>query len=357
MKKKGTNKFKFRKAKRVRKEQKRHKKNLMRQTKCSHYKVILKQKPKNITNSKNKISKQKRITIILGAGAVLGWGAPLSGKLYEIVKSDSKYLTTTGRIPIGKYVCEKLESYYDNSSDVNFETFLAVLESLFDYAYDSTNQNTTPVFHSFNPALFTFFNAEQDKKINYTELKGTNGAIDERTYFFDLWKHYLKLIIDKIAEYTEDIQNEKYSGLNDSLRRFIRFYKDKSYIVRIYTTNYDNFIPDVFKGYQHVFNGFDIREKKDSLSIQYNADRIYLDRSSLNYYNLHGSIYWKRGFQGLSYSFEYTPNDPLNYLEPVSATSDNPGHQHIPSNIIAGYSKLQRASVEPFNLYMNAFLC
>lgn len=355
-------KLKEKQARKKRREQKRRRRNLKRQRKCSYCKARIGHKPKHITYSKGHFKKlgvkQKRVTILIGAGAVASWGSCSSAILKDLIQTNTTYITKTGKKPVGKYIFEKLESYFDNNSEVNFETFLAVLESIHDYIMDNTAEGKNPNFNSFNPTLFKFTIEDNDIQININELKGEVTLTNEREFFFELWKHYLKLVVDKIAEYSENILNEKYSSLNNYFRNFIKYYKDRKYIVRIYTTNYDRLVPEIFKNYQKIFDGF-IRKQNvgGTTTFIIDADRIYSDRYCLNYFNLHGSIYWKRCFTNLAYAFELTPNDPGNYIEPVSAQSDNPGHQHIPTNIIAGYSKLQRASIQPFNLFLNSFYC
>jgi hypothetical protein len=204
--------------------------------------------------------------------------------------------------------------------------------------------------------LFNFYTESDSGSISIEKLKGDSSPQDLDKYFFKIWNHYFKLIVNKIDEYAFNVIDEPYKEINESFRRLIRYYKNRKNIVRIYTTNYDNAIPDIFKGYQKVFNGFKPRRDVSFSNLyEIDSDKIFNDRNCLNYYNLHGSLYWKRIHKNSSYSFDNTDHIPNNVIEPVSAASDNPGHQHIPTNIIAGYLKLQRVSIEPFNLFFNSF--
>jgi len=351
--------FKYHKAKRKQKEFKRRKKNLSRQSKCSYCKARIEQKPRHITFSKGHYKKksetQKRVTFLLGAGAIIPWNGPSTKDIDKLIKSDKKYKTKTVGIRLGAYLLYKLKKHFKYNDGVNFETFMALLESIHDFYKDSTVDGSNPVFQSFYPALFTLNTTDGNNKINIDEFKVMDGSSDELTYFFYMWQHYFKLISNKIAEYSDNISELVNSELSESLRRFIKYYQNQDYIVRIYTTNYDRFIPEIFKGRQKVFDGFSDEVSKDlSFKSFYNPDRILTDTDCLNYYNLHGSIYWRRS-HNKGYSFECIPNEWHNDIEPVSMESVNPGHQILPTRIITGYSKLQRTSIDPFNLFLHSF--
>lgn len=351
--------YKLRKSNRKRKEFLRHRKNLKKQSKCAVCKSRLNKKLKHITFSKGRFKdkRNKRITILLGSGAVhhLKYrnstnkliNAPTTKSITDLIKSE-----LYNDIPAGKYIFEKLENFFSGHENLNFEVFLAILEEISDYI---NNTATNPAWESFTPSLFSFHSTNNEKTIDIDFLRDKKNRIENNKHFFDLWNHYYKLVCEKIDEYSFNVLDEANSSLNMALRDFIMYLQSKKYIVRIYTTNYDNFIPTIFNGYQKVFNGFtDQFDLNYSSLIKVNADRIFKDRISLNYYNLHGSIYWKRIHEKLDYSF-YLTNEPNCVIEPVSLRKDNPGHQHIPTNIITGYNKLQRVSIEPFNLFMHSF--
>lgn len=378
MKTKGTNKFKYRKAKRAQKEQQRRKKNLLRQTKCSNCKAIFKLKPKHITYSKNKISKQKRITILLGAGAVADWDGPISDISSRIIADDS-FMTRTGDKTIGLYIFDKIREYYKEREEsdhykVNFETFIAFLENIHQYIFALSDENGNPMTSPFHPLIYKLNDVvDEIKNYRIEEIPGNLELIKlyvppsnpkykeieiksvDRYYFSELLKHYLKIIIRSIKPYSENILAERYNELNGLHRQFFKHIKHPETIVRCYSTNYDDFLIKIF-GEDYVFDGFDKNTSIEGYK-RYNNNKIITDRNCLNYYNLHGSIYWK--FEYLNEYLDYVfiknkdkVNDENNYYSPVYV---NPGNYIFNTNIITGYNKLQRTSTEPYSAFMQSF--
>jgi hypothetical protein len=377
MKSSGIHKFKYRKARRLQKEQNRRKKNLSRHAKCSYCKNRFNEKPRHITFSKNRFIKKKRITILLGAGAVLDWGAP--GDINSTIIQDSKFMTSTGDETIGKFLFDKLKEYYQEEEGschyrVNFETFIAFLENIHQYIFAQTDENGNPMTSPFHPLLFTlntivdelkdFRTEEIPEKTDCVKLfipKNNENFIEieignvHRYYFSELLQHYLKLIIRTIKTYSGNIQDDEYNNQNHSFKQLFRHLKHKETVIRCYTTNYDDFLNKIL-GEDKIFDGFD-----KNTSIQgyrgFNFSKILTDKSCLNYYNLHGSIYWKYAYlqEVLGYVFiknKDIVNEENDFNSPVYI---NPGNYIFNTNIITGYNKLQRTSIEPFSVFMQSF--
>lgn len=323
--------------------------------------------------------KKKRIVIYMGAGAAIPWGGPLSSQIENAIIDDTKFMTVHDATPvsIGSKIFSILRDFYGNGNAVNFETFIGFLETVFDYVISKTNEGgTSPNETSFIPS-FMNLNEEiidnlRDYHIqphnsddNIVLYKSPKGTIDtptqekkdvvERIYFGRLLKHYLQIILDKIHGYSENINGEEYKDLNKKFRGFIEYLYSKNYTVRFYTTNYDRFLPDILNESYKVFDGFS-DENSDELVFQNLPDskRIFEDLNSLNYYNLHGSLYWKYSWES-GYHYVCTPNDPQNYIDLNTTEITNPGHAIFPTNIVTGYNKLQRTSLEPMNQFSTIF--
>lgn len=321
--------------------------------------------------------KRKTIVILLGAGGAKPWGGPLAHELESVITEDDKFVTTTERIPVGRFIFGKLREFYTASNEVNFETFLGFLEALLEYIFSETNEGyISPNDTSFMPVGFEFkewiseikdFSISQEFENEQVFLRipaeAPDGGIEERSnieriFFFKLYNHFLSLIARRIERYSDTIN--EYSGLNDALIGFIDFLRDKNYKIRIYTTNYDRLLQKIIGGRYYIFDGFSRNCSGEDYNefYSYQPQEIYRNLDCITYYNLHGSLHWKkdmilpnRGVNFYCYPNQTFPGIDWPSLEPV-----NPGQTLIASNIITGYNKVQRVSIEPVNFFNYAFM-
>lgn len=354
-------KLSAKRAKRKQKEQKRRRKNLIRQSKCSYCKARLNKKPAHITYSKGRFkkkqslaSKRKVAVILFGAGAAKAWGGALTSEIDTIIRSDTRYSTLTDNIPVGEFIWQKLEDFYGVEQCVNFETFLGILEFLLDYIFSKTNEGGT------SPANTSFIPVVSSLNSWYPEMKGSAGeSIEDRIFFSELLKHYYSLVAIKVEEYFWNITSEENNQLNNSLKAYITHLSNSGYTIRAYTTNYDRLFPLVLRNKLQVFDGFNIKDSQVyNSSYYYDIEKILNDRSCFTYYNLHGCLYWGRSFDmsQLGYKFFCTPHQTHTTVEFRSLEPANPGHAILPINMVTGYNKVQRLSIEPLNLFYNSFI-
>ncbi len=319
--------------------------------------------------------KRKTIVILLGAGGAKPWGGPLASDLESVIMNDSRFVTSTDRIPVGRFIFGKLREFYTASNEVNFETFLGFLESLLDYVFSETNEGRSPSNTSFSSFGFKFDDwiseikdfyisqdLSEDRVMLHLPAGNPNGAEEEsgnveRIFFFELYEHFMGLIARELRGYVNRF--DEYDSLNDSLKEFIDFLIKKKYNVRIYTTNYDRLFPRILASNYKVFDGFhddpgvELNERHD-----YKISRISKDRDAITYYNLHGSLYWCRQLilpdRGIK--FYCYPNQIFPDIDRVNLDQVNPGQVLLGSNIVTGYNKVQRVSLEPLNYFNNAFM-
>ena len=354
-------KLSAKRAKRKQKEQKRRRKNLLRQSKCSYCKARINKKPVHITYSKGRfkkyqslVSKRKVAVILFGAGAAKAWGGSLTSEIDTIIKSDTKYSTLTDNRPVGEFIWKKLEDFYGVENCVNFETFLGVLEFLVDYIFSKTNEGgTSPMNTSFIPVVSSLHSW-------CSELKGKSGAsVEDRIFYAELLKYYYSLVANKVDDYFGAINGIDNIQLNSSLIKYIGYLKTSGYTIRAYTTNYDRLFPLVLRAKFQVFDGFNLKDSEEYYSsYNYDVDKILNDKDCFTYYNLHGCLHWGRSFNlsHLGYRFFCTPNQKHSRLEFRSLETANPGHAILPINIVTGYNKVQRLSIEPLILFYNSFI-
>lgn len=98
-----------------------------------------------------KYRNNKQIVILLGAGFVTPWSELNSFSIRELFVKDETF-TIDGHT-LGKLIFDKLGSYYDHPG-VNFETFIAVIESVINHVISSTNIGKSVKNNLFIPLVF-----------------------------------------------------------------------------------------------------------------------------------------------------------------------------------------------------------
>lgn len=290
-----------------------------------------------------KYRNNKQIVILLGAGFVTPWSDLNSFSIRELFVKDETF-TINGHT-LGKLIFDKLDSYYDYPG-VNFETFIAVIESVMNHVISSTNIGKSVKNTSFIPLIFEI-------KDIFSKLLCDKNKDEQRIYIFDIYKHYINLILTGIEEYNNHILDERNSIINRQLIEFVSYLLSKRYSVKIYTTNYDNLIPQVLS---LNFKVYEALKKKKNKKKEFIYDLQRFRRVHLSHFNLHGSIFLDREFdyESMKNCIVYNPEVPK-YDKALLSDGGNPNEFLLFSPIITGYTKTQRGFSTPFNLGFNAF--
>lgn len=290
-----------------------------------------------------KYRNNKQIVILLGAGFVTPWSELNSFSIRELFVKDETF-TIDGHT-LGKLIFDKLGSYYDHPG-VNFETFIAVIESVINHVISSTNIGKSVKNTLFIPLIFEI-------KDIFLKLLCDKNEDEQRIYIFDIYKHYINFILTGIEEYNNHILDERNSIINRRLIEFVSSLLSKRYSVKIYTTNYDNLIPQVLSLKFKVYEA--LKEKKNQKK-EFIYDLQRFRRVYLSHFNLHGSIFLDREFdyESMKNCIVYNPEVPK-YDKALLSDGGNPNESLLFSPIITGYTKTQRGFSTPFNLGFNAF--
>lgn len=318
----------------------------------------------------------KKAVIILGAGAPIAWGGPTTAKITKLLLDSSEF-QTIHKENLALYIRDQLVAFYGcDESEINFEHIVNALESLSDYLYESI-KGAPPQFVGSKPIWFELsktyaeienykfipYDQSPDKGVLYNNAKsGDSGfpAIEKvncsRFYILEVIKHYLSIIRTQIHSYDVSCTDAKYNSVNEQLWNFYTRLKKEGYAVRFYTTNYDELFPKIFKE-QHgvqLYSGFD---QIKNYTVEYfpNIKEIMLNRTVECYYNLHGSVYWQTGTnQVYEPSFVYSEGNGQTHERYFRSEGTNPAERTTIFNIVTGFSKLQKVSVEPLKSFFNS---
>ncbi|MCF8398826.1 MAG: SIR2 family protein [Bacteroidales bacterium] len=323
---------------------------------------------------------RKKVTILLGSGAAIPWEGPTSSQITDIIIKDKYYHACNGK-PIGEYIFNEFEAQFDYTESINFETILTLLESIFDYYNSLKVKGSNPNFTSIWPFWFNekgLVNNLKDFEIKDLDeadnreptnvhyrspISSGNSWIQwpkigvELRYFSDLISRFNGHVSDSISNYDNKYNEKGCEMLNKCLLNFIMYYISNDYVVRIYTTNYDRLIPKALNEL-NVFDGF-LTTGKETQDNTYSVDfnKIINDDACLNYFNLHGSIYWRNEMNYKTIKTEYFCNPSIpNIFDPILQLDYvDPGRSIILSNIVTGYNKTHRVSIPPLNYFEHAF--
>ncbi|CAN5550795.1 hypothetical protein BH11BAC2_BH11BAC2_12380 [soil metagenome] len=321
----------------------------------------------------------KRAVIVLGAGAPNAWGASLTSEITELILQDKNYKTKSG-IPLAKFIYDNLAKYYNSTSSINFETIINSLETIQNYYMNKTvvggNPNTTSsasIWFNTNEIIEELMNFKVEPEgdpervtvHNLTEnggcFPGTPKSREETVYINHAIKDYLTIVKQQINIYSLNLNEPENNDLNTSLKELLMHILNQGYIPRIYTTNYDSLFPTIFNksGDPDFFDGFDnqIGETPFGPVFKMNLPRILNDNTTPCYYNLHGCIFWEYEATGDDRVSQYrsTPNEAHLGTFINRGELTNPGENTLVHNIITGYYKLQRISLEPLNSFHSIF--
>jgi hypothetical protein len=264
--------------------------------------------------------KKKQVVVLLGAGAAMPWGGISSKQIRELFTKDATYNTSDGKT-IGQYLFDILDGFY-GAENVNFETFIAVLEEIWSYIY---NASCTTVIFDLKKEIDLIFEGRGDKRI----------------FSFELLRHYINLIMVEIEKYNNKILTNGYHKLNSSLLAFTKYFLVRGYSVKFYTTNYDSIIPQILSPHMKLYEGL-------FSSGRFNFNLTLFRNARISHFNLHGSIFLHRVFLK-----EYeTLQGKSNQTVPDIGLKEEGNLLSLP--IITGYNKTQRMINKPFNLGFSA---
>lgn len=309
---------------------------------------------------------RKRIVFLLGAGAALDWhNAPTTTSLTNFLKcagpknSKGEYIT--------KYIFDYFKDKY--TEELNFEGLIDIVEQCLQFW--STKDSSCTIANSLIRPDDEFWN----NTINYQYVNSERDFVGERDLSPES-KFFAKLLIGILDGVSEKIRNYSCYTYNKNkiieeqenneilllMTEYMRMLA-KDNVLRIYSLNYDRIMQAVFYNANiEVFQGFRTDEIVPIAVDQFqypDTKRILTSLAENCIYHLHGNIYWEpnninpNGSDG--YSFRNA------YFSPILSNS---GHQNFTteknkplflSNIITGYSKVQRTNLTPFKQMAAAF--
>jgi len=309
---------------------------------------------------------RKRIVFLLGAGAALEWyDAPTTNSLTDFLinegpkNSDGEFIT--------KYIFDYFNNKY--TEELNFEGLIDIIEQCLQFW--STKDSSCTIGNS----LISADNEFWKNTINYQHINPKRDFIGERNqneeskFFAKLLIDILYVISDKISDYSfytynknKIVEEKENTEILLLMTKYIKTL-EKDNVLRVYSLNYDRVMQAVFQESGiRVFQGFrpdDIVPKEGNQSQYPDTKRILTSFDEHCIYHLHGNIYWEpdninpNGLDGYSFRNAYFP--------PILS---NTGYQYFNaeknkplflSNIITGYSKVQRTNLTPFKQMASAF--
>ena len=272
---------------------------------------------------------RKRALVIAGAGAALEFGAPSTSDLTEVVRkraSTDDVMRDFGSDQACRRIDETLSAYLvGGSGAVNFEHIFHCAQEIL----ANTFEPTTGAVNEFRPILYPFV--------------GRWVAVNEETALTQLVRHIPEFLFSELSTASDNprIPLAPLEGFVDFLR--------ETYMTRIYTTNYDDFI---LQAAPDLYHGFDSTPGAGPRSFEPETFWASVDEDSV--FHLHGSVHF--GFPPPA-----DPGDDLNVLRWFhdraearlhSSYSSSPerkmdGCLYFPSALITGFDKLSRMQQTP----------
>lgn len=310
----------------------------------------------------------KRTVFLLGAGAALGWkNAPSTCEL-------TKKLTNSGPKNNSKqYITKYILDYFERetSQEINFEGLIDIIEQCIQYW---SNKSTTPTIGNL------LINREDEfwkNTIDYEYV--TNGVTTtlnrsifqaalrpEEKFFIYLLSSIFDGINSEISEYgSATLNTNKICKENKDINKLAQTYftnLSKGNYLRIYTLNYDRVIQYLFhEGGLTAFQGFDSEDLlPSSVHQQHFPDtkRILTSFNENCIYHLHGNYAWhikKHELPGIPDEIVDGYFGSIGSNRSFSFVKAEKHKLLLQSNIITGYSKVQRTNITPFKQMASAF--
>ncbi|MFZ6050641.1 hypothetical protein [Halocola ammonii] len=295
--------------------------------------------------------------LLLGAGAVIDWGAPSTSQITDEIIADSTFRSYQDQ-PLGEWINHKLAGLYSRDPEsINFETIANSIEYLSTF-FSSKYRPAFSEFKNLMPAFFTerddlmeilWFDRIYQTKNNEWVVDGREqGQIfwnDYDAFFASVYRYYINKVVSLVEKYSKRL--EEHHGLNGQLDWFLKSLKEP---IRCYTTNYDRFIPLISK--LPIFEGFTENSKNE---LVFDPTTV-LNNSQVNcWYNLHGSVHFKKsGFNSVKYEKEKFIR---NFGIGSGSVEDNDqdSRRLLQSNLITGFNKSSRILLDPYSQFYHRF--
>lgn len=298
------------------------------------------------------LRKNKSVVILLGAGAAIAWNGFKTNDIRALFIADRKFPEIDGKT-VGKYIFDILDDFYKHPCS-NFETFIAALETIQNYVFNETNIGGVNVSNTLlTPAILTLKDAV-DKLLSTNFTAGDSEdvkASKKREYSYQIFSHYINLVIDEVEKYDTNVLNPKYKILNKNFIQFVKYYVNKGYSVKFYTTNYDSLVPQILSRHIKIYEGL---YEISNIIKRFNYYLSRFKEARVTHFNIHGSIFLHNINLG-KYETVYGLGKQLLGIPALPVNAGNPSEILLFTPIITGYNKTQRMSCKPFNLGFSAF--
>ena len=295
---------------------------------------------------------QKKITLLLGAGAAIPWNAPSTTKITGALKNSTDHLV--GTVPLGTWINDLLENgNHGQPNNINFETYIDFIESICTHLLTTESGIRTPA-----NLLYNVFKLRDEVIDGIANLKWTNNSsfLTDRDKVIATYYSMIRMLRNEINNYLPTYTETAFE-LNSKFRSFCEHFINLGFSFRSYSLNYDRSIPLIFEyssSKHEIFDGFDILDD-DGLYLL-NKSRVLNDIDCNSFYNLHGSFHWE--FQGTplviksSKLYKYLPLNPDIADYPIHS---NANEKILQSSIITGFKKTQRVNSEPNSYFFDSF--
>lgn len=310
----------------------------------------------------------KRTVFLLGAGAALNWGGPST-------KNITNYLKENGpKNKCGKYITEVIFEKFAEDDGLNFEGLIDIIEHCFQYW---SNSNEPPLTignllidknHEFWSDVINleYLHSQEARAVH--SIENNPKLTDEAKFFALLLVNIFNGINEQIRNYgqynamTNKFSVKKNTEINDAACTYFQTVAKTSYL-RIYSLNYDRLVQFLFKEIGlDAFQGFSPDTLvPDKYNDKYEVDtkRILKTFDEHCIYHLHGNYAWhvkNKNINGLNgYSIYNGYLGTINTNDQFAVFQSEKNKPLFLSNIITGYSKVQRTNLTPFKQMASAF--
>lgn len=295
-------------------------------------------------------NKNSRVTVIMGAGAVLDMDfpdnvlRPTTANITDKVREPYLGLNNNGEINlvdeiyhtlVDKFPCDQNLWWIENPKpNIHFEILFHVLEQLRAYSSVWDNQNR-------NPETYPYFAPFTQPNIKFSS-----------TDLFQVMKEFVARIMKIVNAYNNYFQND--NGKEDWYRDFFK----ADFKWDIFNFNYDTTVEQCLKEYEDGFES--VEGRADS---KFNPTKLYVNAKGLSTINhIHGCIryYYKDNIN--SDLFETSMHDLYLYpsFEDVSkrfvgrsqsSPSSQANEEYIAGPIITGLRKTDKVTCVPYAFY------
>lgn len=321
----------------------------------------------NINNLKS--MSKKRTVFLLGAGAALDWqNAPSTDYLTKLIrnagpKKGGRYITDC--------IFEKFNWNIHDIDSLNFEGLIDIIEQCVQYWVTKDHIPTI------NNKLLTRDDKFWENIIDYEYVEKSpqttlNNSIrrckfnPQAKFFIFLLANIYDRINIEIAKYGRfNSTNNIIECENDEINRLAKGYffnLSKSNYLRVYSLNYDRIIQYLFhcadlSAFQGFYGESLVPNKIDKEQLV-DSNRILTSFNENCIYHLHGNYAWQINATNLPNIPDQIVNGAWGRIasnRSFSIVNTEKYKNLLLSNIITGYSKVQRSNLIPFKQMASAF--